>query len=92
MTSADSMQRHAVPVPGVTSTPVNVPRRRIGYLRYMTIFTLLDAQLAFGMQPLLDRANLAMQTGERIGLVGRNGTGKSSLLHIISGTQALDDG
>ncbi len=58
----------------------------------MTIFTLLDAQLAFGMQPLLDRANLAMQTGERIGLVGRNGTGKSSLLHIISATQALDDG
>ncbi|HEY9381414.1 MAG TPA: ATP-binding cassette domain-containing protein, partial [Burkholderiales bacterium] len=58
----------------------------------MTIFTLLDAQLAFGMQPLLDRANLAMQTGERIGLVGRNGTGKSSLLHVISGTQALDDG
>ncbi len=80
--------QYAVAVPG----HVNVRRTRIGYLLRMTIFTLLDAQLAFGTQPLLDRANLAMQTGERIGLVGRNGTGKSSLLHVIAGTQALDDG
>ena len=58
----------------------------------MTMFTLIDAQLAFGMQPLLDRAEFSMQVGERIGLVGRNGTGKSSLLHVIAGTQALDDG
>ncbi|HKY02518.1 MAG TPA: ATP-binding cassette domain-containing protein [Burkholderiales bacterium] len=58
----------------------------------MTLFTLLDAQLAFGMQPLLDRASLAMQSGERIGLVGRNGTGKSTLLHIVAGRQVLDDG
>src|SRR5690606_12522599 len=39
-----------------------------------------------------DRAEFSMQTGERIGLVGRNGTGKSSLLHVVAGTQALDDG
>src|SRR5690606_37477955 len=48
--------------------------------------------LAFGMHPLLDHADLAMQTGERIGLVGRNGTGKSSLLQVLAGSQALDDG
>lgn len=58
----------------------------------MTLFTLIDAQLAFGMHPLLDHADLAMQTGERIGLVGRNGTGKSSLLQVLAGSQALDDG
>ena len=58
----------------------------------MTLFTLIDAQLAFGMQPLLDRASLSMQAGERIGLVGRNGTGKSSLLEIVAGRQALDVG
>jgi len=58
----------------------------------MTLFTLQDAELAFGLHPLLDRANLAVQEGERIGLIGRNGTGKSSLLAAIAGLIALDDG
>jgi ATP-binding cassette subfamily F protein uup len=58
----------------------------------MPLLTLLGAQLAYGDLPLLDRAAFAMETGERIGLIGRNGTGKSSLLSIIAGTAALDDG
>src|SRR5262245_31966201 len=58
----------------------------------MTLFALTDAQLAYGMLPLLDRASLAMEAGERIGLIGRNGTGKSSLLGVIASRIALDDG
>ena len=58
----------------------------------MPFITLQDAELAFGLTPLLDRANLTVQPGERIGLIGRNGTGKSSLLKIIAGQLSLDEG
>jgi ATP-binding cassette subfamily F protein uup len=58
----------------------------------MPLLTLADAQLAYGELPLLDRAALVMEPGERIGLIGRNGTGKSSLLGVIAGGVALDDG
>ncbi len=58
----------------------------------MPFFTLLNAELAYGLQPLLDRAALSMEVGERIGLIGRNGTGKSSLLSVVAGTVQLDDG
>jgi ATP-binding cassette subfamily F protein uup len=58
----------------------------------MSLVTLRDAELAFGLQPLLDRASLAVADGERIGLIGRNGTGKSSLLAVIAGERELDDG
>src|SRR5688572_22779150 len=58
----------------------------------MPLLTLADAQLAYGELPLLDRAAFTMEAGERIGLIGRNGTGKSSLLSVIAGTAALDDG
>lgn len=58
----------------------------------MPLLTLRNAELAYGLHPLLDRANLAVQDGERIGLIGRNGTGKSSLLKVIARLAALDDG
>jgi ATP-binding cassette subfamily F protein uup len=58
----------------------------------MALLTLLAAQLAYGEHPLLDRAEFSLEAGERIGLIGRNGTGKSSLLGAIAGTVALDDG
>ncbi len=58
----------------------------------MSLVTLRDAELAFGLTPLLDRAQLVVAEGERIGLIGRNGTGKSSLLRVIAGAAALDDG
>ncbi len=56
------------------------------------LLTLTNAELAYGELPLLDRASFAMEAGERIGLIGRNGTGKSSLLGAIAGTVALDGG
>ncbi len=58
----------------------------------MSLLTILDAELAFGLQPLLDRASLTVHAGDRIGLIGRNGTGKSSLLNTIAGRIELDDG
>src|SRR4029079_7610567 len=58
----------------------------------MPLLTLANAELAYGELPLLDRAAFAMEAGERIGLIGRNGTGKSSLLGIIAGKVALDGG
>jgi len=58
----------------------------------MPLLTLADAELHYGDLPLLDRAALAVEAGERIGLIGRNGTGKSFLLGVIAGTVALDEG
>ena len=58
----------------------------------MSLVTVLDAHLAFGDRPLLDGARFSMQTGERVGLIGRNGTGKSTLLKVIAGSIQLDDG
>ncbi len=58
----------------------------------MALFTLHNAHLAFGLAPLLNAADFAIETRERIGLIGRNGAGKSSLLKVISGALALDDG
>jgi ATP-binding cassette subfamily F protein uup len=56
------------------------------------LIALLDARLALGDHPLLDGARLALQPGERLGLIGRNGTGKSTLLRIIAGLGSLDEG
>jgi ATP-binding cassette subfamily F protein uup len=56
------------------------------------LLTLLDASLAYGLHPLLDGASLGVESGERIGLLGRNGTGKSTLLRAIAGEIALDEG
>ncbi|WP_027997002.1 ATP-binding cassette domain-containing protein [Simplicispira psychrophila] len=58
----------------------------------MALITLLDAQLAFGHVALLDHATFALETGERVGLIGRNGAGKSSLLKILGGLAHADDG
>ena len=56
------------------------------------LISLTDAQLAFGHHALLDHADLVIQRNERIGLIGRNGAGKSSLLKILDQRQAPDDG
>jgi len=58
----------------------------------MAVLSLSNAHLAFGHVALLDGAGFSLETGERLGLIGRNGAGKSSLLKIIAGLEKLDDG
>ncbi|MFA7351732.1 MAG: ATP-binding cassette domain-containing protein [Methylotenera sp.] len=58
----------------------------------MPYITLDNASLAFGHHALLDHASFQLDAGERVGLIGRNGAGKSSLLKAIAGTIKLDDG
>ena len=58
----------------------------------MSLITLLDASLAFGHVALLDHASFSLEEHERVGLIGRNGTGKSSLLKILSELEHPDDG
>lgn len=58
----------------------------------MILQTLQDAHLAWGDAPLLDKVNLTIEEGQRFGLIGRNGTGKSSLLKVLAGVEKLDAG
>ena len=58
----------------------------------MAVLSVSDLSLAFGHVALLDHAAMALETGERVGLIGRNGTGKSSLLRILAGLEPPDDG
>lgn len=58
----------------------------------MPCLTLSDAELAWGDLPLLDHADMMLDAGERVGLIGRNGSGKSSLLQVLAGAEKLDAG
>jgi len=58
----------------------------------MPVATLVDVSLAYGHVPLLDQVALSLDAGERVALIGRNGTGKSSLLRVLAGIAAPDDG
>jgi ATP-binding cassette subfamily F protein uup len=57
-----------------------------------TLITFTGVQLAYGHHPLLDGADFSIQAGERIGLIGRNGAGKSSMLRLLDGRNEPDDG
>ena len=58
----------------------------------MPVAALDNVSLAYGHVPLLDRVALSLDAGERAALIGRNGTGKSSLLKLLAGAAAPDDG
>jgi len=58
----------------------------------MAILSLSNAHLAYGHVALLDGAAFSLEAGERLGLIGRNGAGKSSLLKVLGGLEKLDDG
>ena len=56
------------------------------------LITLLKVSLSYGHHALLDKADLIIAKSERIGLIGRNGAGKSSLLRLLDGRSEADDG
>ncbi|MCF0253182.1 MAG: ATP-binding cassette domain-containing protein, partial [Duodenibacillus sp.] len=58
----------------------------------MQCLSMIAGQLAWGDSPLLDKADFAMEAGERVGLIGRNGTGKSSFMKVLAGQEMLDGG
>ena len=58
----------------------------------MPLVSLDDVSIAFGHRPLLDRAALQIEPRERVSVIGRNGTGKSTLLKILSGELRPDAG
>jgi ABC transport system ATP-binding/permease protein len=58
----------------------------------MAVLSLSNAHLAYGHVALLDGAALSLEAGERLGLIGRNGAGKSSMLKVLAGLEKLDDG
>ncbi|TBV11364.1 ATP-binding cassette domain-containing protein [Stutzerimonas kirkiae] len=58
----------------------------------MTLLKFTDVSLAYGAMPLLDGVSWQIARGERVCIIGRNGTGKSSMLRLVKGEQAADDG
>lgn len=58
----------------------------------MTLLKFSDVSLAFGAMPLLDKVSWQIARGERVCIIGRNGTGKSSMLKLVKGVQKPDDG
>ena len=58
----------------------------------MTLFSANELRLAYGHQTLLDGVTVAISAGEKVGLVGRNGCGKTSLLKILANENQADSG
>ncbi len=58
----------------------------------MAMISMQDVSVSFGGPPLLDRINFQIERGERVCLVGRNGTGKSTLMRLLVGELIPDDG
>src|SRR3954463_8509316 len=58
----------------------------------MALLGMQDISIAFGGPPILDRANLAIEKGERVCLLGRNGAGKSTIMKLLDATMLPDSG
>jgi ATP-binding cassette subfamily F protein uup len=77
--------------PSARSTKANGPLNCYAH-GIMSLINLNAVSLAFGQAPLLNRVSMALESGERLGIVGRNGSGKSSLLKILASIDKPDDG
>jgi ATP-binding cassette subfamily F protein uup len=77
---------------GQSKGGIVVKSASISSYKKMTLATLTDVSIAFGDNLLLDRASLSLEPGEKIGLIGRNGEGKTTLLKIIGSAVPIDEG
>ena len=76
---------------GAGKNPASAYNTRLVSHGLPVLLQLRHLKLAYGTQPLLDDAEFAIERGERVALVGRNGTGKSTLMRIIAGEIEADD-
>lgn len=89
---------HGLPSGGAGVSPagagVGVSARLVAFFaeKPMALLKFTNVSLAFGVTPLLDGVSWQIERGERVCIIGRNGTGKSSLLRIVKGEQQADDG
>ena len=67
-------------------------RRAASLTAAMALLNATNLRIAFGGDPLLEDASCAIQAGDRIGLLGRNGAGKTTFLRILGGELAPDGG
>lgn len=58
----------------------------------MTLLKLTQVSLAYGATPLLEEVSWQIARGERVCIIGRNGTGKSSMMHLVKGSRLADSG
>src|SRR6266704_2428250 len=58
----------------------------------MPVLTVRDLSKAYGLRPLFDKATFTIRRGEKVALLGPNGTGKSTLLRILAGLEPHDSG
>src|SRR5690606_30608949 len=83
------------PVRHLPALGQSISARMRAYFFLVVVMALLkfsDVSLAYGAMPLLDRVSWQIERGERVCVIGRNGTGKSSMLRLVKGDQLPDDG
>jgi ATP-binding cassette, subfamily F, member 3 len=79
-------------IPTFLDPPLTTPARHRITPPAMSVLVVSNAAIRLGGRPILNGADLTVDQGRRIGLVGRNGAGKSTLLRAIAGEQPLDSG
>ena len=77
---------------GIRSQPDSISRKAPWRFIIMSIVRFENVTKAFGGKPVLDTVSLRIEEGERIGLIGRNGTGKSTIFRLITGEIEPDSG
>jgi ATP-binding cassette subfamily F protein uup len=74
--------------PSVEKLDISLNGSRLG----KQVFEIKDGSKRYGDKTILDHFDLLVKPGDRIGIIGRNGTGKSTLLNILTGKIPLDEG
>jgi ATP-binding cassette subfamily F protein uup len=76
----------------VISRPFRYEARPMSPPTTLAVISAKDLRLKFGLQQVFSEATMSVHEGEKLGLVGRNGSGKTSLMRIIAGVENPDSG